>query len=179
MAHDCVWLGSVMMCRAISLQISFIYEMVERLLAYLEGLCSVEALMHVDWIHMAHDCVWLGSVMMCRAINLQVSFIYEMVERLLAYQEGLCSVKGLMHVDWIRMAHDSVWLWSVMMCRAISLKILSICEMVRPQDANQYRAETHLDCAQAVKPIWQSSAVHIIGLAVLTVRPTASSALTI
>ena len=46
--------------------------MVEPLLAYQEGLCCVEAVMHVDWIHMAHDCVKLQSVTMCRAVNLKI-----------------------------------------------------------------------------------------------------------
>jgi len=31
----------------------------------------VESLKHADWIHMAHDSVWLWSVTMHRAINLQ------------------------------------------------------------------------------------------------------------
>ena len=96
------------MCRATHLQIPCTYEMVEPLLAYQEGLCCVEALVHVDWIHMAHDCVILRSVTMCRAINLKILGMYEMVEPLLAYQEGLCCVEALVHLDWIHMAHDCV-----------------------------------------------------------------------
>lgn len=97
-----------------------------------------------------------------------------MVERQQAYQEGLCSVEALMHVDWIHMAHDSTWLWSVMMYRAINRQMPSIYDMVQPQDTTQYTAETQSNCTQVVTPIWQSIAVHIIGLAVITVRPTAS-----
>jgi hypothetical protein len=96
-----------------------------------------------------------------------------MVERLQAYQKGLCSVEALTHVDWIHMAHDSTWLWSVMMYRAINRQIPSIYDVVQPQDTTQYTVETQSNCTQAVMPIWQSIAVHI-GLAVITVRPTAS-----
>ena len=118
------------------------------------------------------------SVTMCRAINFQIPCIYEMVEPLLAYQEGLCCVEAVMHVDWIHMAHDCVKLRSVTMCRAVNLKIPGVYEMVQPQDPTQYTTETDLNCAHAVTSIWQSIAVHIIGLAVITVRPTASIAVT-
>ena len=51
--------------------------------------------------------------------------------------------------------------------------------MVQPPDATQYTADTHVNRAEAVKPIWQSIAVHITGLALFTVGPTARNAVTI
>ena len=58
----------------------------------------------------------------------------------------------------------------------ISDRTAKLSEMVYPQDTTQYIAETHLNCQETVTSNCQPSAVTIICLAVIIVRPTASNA---